>query len=384
MKKLLCLFFVFIILFLLIISTSATSIVGDGNSVYTLTQICSGLYYVCPASSPGEIIDYVITYDFIEYLDYIYNSRFKGSDEFKNGEDFLTYLNNSELANVLVFNEALENFITVFQSYKFTSEIDDELEIYNSYLQSHGNAQLTPEGFSEYLMYNNKTLYNVYMNGSYSLSSEMFASGNSSSSGGSSGSTTPGENKGENYGKSHTNDNHKITDSDCCYNPGYNDGLLDGGVVFQNSEKYQNIINENKTEAVEQFKQSNEYKETLESIRVEADEYAVDNYLKSEEYEATKDSCYAAGSNVGYTNAYSDLCSDVYYRGVVDGYSSFRGSNDHIADMDSSYRMGYDDGVSTERKNAVNPGAVIALMIILFVLLAVLISLFQIKKKKRR
>ncbi|MBR2024882.1 MAG: hypothetical protein IKA02_03640, partial [Clostridia bacterium] len=260
--------------------------------------------------------------------------------------------------------------------------VTDIYSNYANYEVSNNSASL--DGFLNYIRENNQTLYDHYSGYLHSFASSVYALGaSSSSSSGSSGSTTPGE-VGEHYGQSHNNSNHEIVDSDCCYKPGYNDGLLDGGDVFQNSEEYETIINENRTEAVKLFKQSTEYNETLESVRVEANEYAVDSYLKTDEYEATKDSCFVAGSEAGYTNAYSDLCSEVYYRGVADGHSSFRGSNEHIADMDSSYRMGYDDGVENERKNGINPAAVIALMIILFVLLAVLISLFQIKKKKRK
>ena len=374
MKKIICVFFAILTLIFLIVPSSADNIEDNSNYIIrdAFTGI-SGIYAIY--DSDNNIIEYFVTNDYLYFLESIYPD-YKSSSQYQNGSDFEGYI--WERYRIETSISIVYSIAGKYQQSQLMNEAKKEFEDYKS-----NDSTITEEEFSSYLQVSNPYLSWFYEENLSSFISEMITA-SKSTSGSSSGTTIPGENQGENYGKSHINNNHIITDSDCCYNPGYNDGILDGADEFKESNEYQETINNSKTEAVEQFKQSIEYKETLESIRVEADEYAVDNYLKSSEYEATKDSCYAAGSNVGYTNAYSDLCSDVYYRGVADGYSSFRGSNDHMADMDSSYRMGYDDGVSTERKNAVNPGAVIALMIILFVLLAVLISLFQIKKKKLR
>lgn len=344
----------------------------------SLNLISPGVYEL--KSAGGEVINVLLDNSFITYLDEKY-SLYEAWEN-KSTFNFLYFLYNVEHCSAMNYNQVAE-YVSMYSVIKTNNSINSEFNKYKESCNANGST-ISHEGFNEFLRVNNFSIYSEYMNSFYYLSKEMYSAGaSSSSSGGSSGSTVP-DDKGEHYGQSHGCDAPLDSSGACCYNPGYNDGILDGADEFKESNEYQETINNSKTEAIEQFKQSNEYKETLESIRVEADEYAVDNYLKSSEYESTKDSCFIAGSEAGYTNAYSDLCSDVYYRGVADGHSSFRGSNEHIADMDSSYRMGYDEGVKNERKNGVNPGAVIALMIILFVLLAVLISLFQIKKKKRK
>ena len=373
MKKVFLILCTIFMLTLFIISASADGLDEGVNTECILHPIEKGVYEV--VDNDANVIDIVITDDFIVLLDDEYFLYDTSEDKktmnfhrflFEKGYSFMNY------------NEVAE-YVTL---YTYKRIVTDIYSNYANYEVSNNSASL--DGFINYIRENNQTLFDHYSGYLHSFASSVYALGaSSSSSGGSSGSIVPGD-KGEHYGQSHGCDAPLDSSGACCYNPGYNDGILDGADEFKESNEYQETINNSKTEAVEQFKQSIEYKETLESIRVEADEYAVDNYLKSGEYEATKDSCFIAGSEAGYTNAYSDLCSDVYYRGVADGHSSFRGSNEHIADMDSSYRMGYDEGVKNERKNGVNPGAVIALMIILFILLAVLISLFQIKKKKRK
>lgn len=372
MKKVISIIFAILTLALLIVPASASNIVIGSD--YRIENAFSGLEGVYAIyDSDLNLIEYVATFDYFDCLSTIY-PLYKDSDSYKNGSDFEGYIWENYKIDTSV--TIVYSIAAYYQQSQLMAETKAEFENYKS-----TDSTITEEEFSTYLQSSNPYLSYFYNQNLSSLVSEMIASSSSSSSGGSSGGSTPGENQGEHYGNSHDNTNHTIGDSDCCYNPGYNDGLLDGADEYKESNEYEETINNSKSEAVEQYKQSNEYKETLESVAIEASEIAVDEYLKSDEYQSTKDSCYAAGSDAGYTNAYEDACSEVYSRGKTDGYAEFRGSMEYSKAVNSAYSSGWDDGADKARESAVNPGGVIASI---FILAGLIILLFILSGKKRK
>ena len=165
--------------------------------------------------------------------------------------------------------------------------------------------------------------------------------------------------KGDNYGNSH-NGNIDIYDSDCCYNPGYYDGVLDGGDTYKNSEQWDIDVNNE----INEYMQSTEYKALMNQYSTEV----INEYLLSAEYRAALDSSVAVGEAIGEANAYDRAYDEVLTQGRTEGYNSFRGSQEYLDALDSSSYVGYKKGVEDGKNSVVDPTGVIALIVILAVL----------------
>ncbi|MBO5356403.1 MAG: hypothetical protein J6A95_01420 [Clostridia bacterium] len=384
MKKVKGSFAIILVLLMLVltVSVSASKIKTDKSESYYLVNVydnVTGLYALCLNDT---IIDYVMTSDLFiffenEWLNYL------ESESFSNGEVFYDYIvdlvSDPDPCNLLT--EAL----TFYQSEKYTNEIDNIYEEYKSTVISQG-GKITPAGFSEYILNNYGSFYHNYINGSQSVFTEMYSAGasSSSSSGGSSSGSTPGENQGEHYGASHDNTNHIVTDSDCCYNPGYNDGLLDGEDNYKNSEDYQNVINEENQKAIEEYFNSEEYTSAMESLKTEIENTAVQQYKEGDEYKASIDSAYIVGSENGVASAYEKAADEMYNLGKAEGFNEFRNSQECVDVMDSCYGQGWKDGENHANENAINPGGVIVTVILILAGSALLLVLSRIKRKKKK
>lgn len=242
----------------------------------------------------------------------------------------------------------------------FAEDLDNH---FNDYVNSVGGLQnATPDGFSSYV--SNSPSYDFFCAfNSNSIGScfesfyEAGASSSSSSSHG--GSHVTIQDKGENYGKSHNGDSDTI-DTDCCYNPGYYDGVLDGGDTYKNSEQWDIDVNNE----INEYMQSSEYQTLMNEYSTEV----INEYLLSVEYQAAIDSSIAVGEAIGEANAYDRAYEEVLTQGRTEGYNSFRESQEYLDALDSSSYVGYKKGVEDGKNSVVDPTGVIALIVILAVL----------------
>lgn len=242
----------------------------------------------------------------------------------------------------------------------FAEELNNH---FNDYVNSVGGLQnATSDGFSSYVSnspsYDFFCAFNTNSIGScFESFYEAGASSSSSSSHG--GSHVTIQDKGENYGKSHNGDSDTI-DTDCCYNPGYYDGVLDGGDTYKNSEQWDIDVNNE----INEYMQSTEYQTLMNEYSTEV----INEYLLSVEYQAAIDSSIAVGEAIGEANAYDRAYEEVLTQGRTEGYNSFRESQEYLDALDSSSYVGYKKGVEDGKNSVVDPTGVIALIVILAVL----------------
>ncbi len=377
MKKVISILIVILTLALLIVPASAAELDGTGATQYTFNILNTGVYEVIDAGS--NVIDVVITEDFISFLDSEY--FFYNTSEDKKIIGFSAYLFRKGYA-CMNYNEVAE-YVSLYLDSRTIKDLYNEYSLY-----SISNNSATAEGFLEYIKSNNYTLYDNYYGYIHHFASEMYSLGASSSGSSSSGShgsssTVPNENKGSHYGASHTGGEDTI-DSSCCYNPGYNDGLLDGADNFQKSDEYTNILEENSTQAIEEYLKSEEYTSAMESLKTEIEETAVQQYKEGDEYQGALDSAYTVGSENGVASAYEKAADEVFALGVAEGFNKFRESQECVNVMDSCYGQGWKDGENYANENAINPGGVIVTVVLLIAGSAVLLVLSKVKVKKKR
>ena len=377
MKKVISIIIAILTLALLIMPASASNIVdGSDYTIFRAFSVFEGVYAMC--DSDFNVIEYVATADYLDYLAIIY-PLYKDSDSYKNGSDFEGYIWENYKIDTSV--TIVYSIAAYYQQSQLMAETKAEFENYKS-----TDSTITEEEFSTYLQSSNPYLSYFYNQNLSSFVSEMIASSSSSSSGGSSGgdSTVPEENQGEHYGSSHDNTNHIVTDSDCCYNPGYNDGLLDGEDNYKNSEDYQNVINEENQKAIEEYFNSEEYTSAMESLKTEIENTAVQQYKEGDEYKASIDSTYIVGSENGVASAYEKAADEMYNLGKAEGFNEFRNSQECVDVMDSCYGQGWKDGENHANENAINPGGVIVTVILILAGSALLLVLSRIKRKKKK
>lgn len=382
MKKVISILIAILTLVVLALPAAAGELVADGTQPYYINQVYDnipGLYSI--KDSDDTVIEYFITFEFDNYLTNEYDTYKYSVATDMYFIDYLDSLLPEDEDEDLYVIEIAYSYIQSFLARKF------QHDIYNTFCDYKNDAeyigeQITKEGFEKYLE-SNLSMQEFYNSGIDSLYNELNELSSSSSSG-SSGGSTPGENQGEHYGASHNNSNHIITDTDCCYNPGYNDGLLDGADEYKESNEYQETINNSKTEAVEEYFESEEYKSAMESLKTEIENTAVQQYKEGDEYKASIDSAYIVGSENGVASAYDKAAEEMYNLGKAEGFNEFRNSQECVDVMDSCYGQGWKDGENHANENAINPGGVIVTVILILAGSALLLVLSRIKHKKKK
>ncbi len=387
------------------------SMVANYEEKYNQTGCskCCELY----SNIPEFVYNYFLTLESItqEDLTAEYNrgkaagvSQYKASSEYSNAlstqynegytqgktDGVNEYKESEEYSNVLStqYNQGFEDGEEVGYSTgvkEYSELIASEWQSYLSHCDAYGES-ITCEGFDSYL-YNtcsssesNMYLYNQFLDTNLTTFEALYNSGaesaSSSSSGSSSsqhgGATISESSKGDNYGSSHYGD----VSTDCCYNPGYIDGVADGGANYKNSESYQADI----TNEINSYMQSEEY----QTLMNEYSEEVVTNYLKSEEYRTAIDSSFLAGQDAGEAEAWEKAKDEVLAEGVRQGYLNYKGSQEYKDAIDSSKTAGYLDGVEDGKNSVVDPSGVLILFAIAIFLGLIIFAIHKKVRSKRR
>lgn len=197
------------------------------------------------------------------------------------------------------------------------------------------------------------------------------------------------EQKGDNYDSTHTGSGCCVdTNGSLHYDEGYEDGLLDGSSGKYSQEELDSSINE----AIQNYINGAEYQGLIQQAREEGAKNAVEEYKDSTEYkdklkEENKNG-YDNGYNSGYEQAYDDAAEAMYDKGLADGYANFRNTEEYqntiIASADGGYEKGYLDGVDYGVKNAYDPATLISLIITLIGVVLVTGVILTAKAKKHK
>ena len=289
-----------------------------------------------------------------------------GVNEYKESEEYTNILSSKyEDGKESGYNEGYSKGM-----FDFAQEEKDLIEGYYSQ-----GGEFTANGLNEFISsYSSETFRDIYNSlgteSIYNLLEDNFSSSSSSSSHG--GSSVTVTQQGENYGKSHYGD----ISSDCCYNPGYIDGVADGGTIYKGSDSYQADI----TNEINSYMQSEEY----QTLMNEYSEEVVTNYLKSEEYRTAIDSSFVAGQDAGEADAWEKAKDEVLAEGVRQGYLNYKGSQEYKDAIDSSKTAGYLDGVEDGKNSVVDPSGVLILFAIAIFLGLIIFAIHKKVRSKRR
>ena len=254
--------------------------------------------------------------------------------------------------------------------FDFAQEEKDLIEGYYSL-----GGEFTANGLNEFISsFSSETFRDIYNSlgteSIYNLLEDNFSSSSSSSSHG--GSSVTVTQQGENYGKSHEGD----ISSDCCYNPGYVDGVADGGTIYKGSDSYQADI----TNEINSYMRSEEYQTLMNEYSAQV----VESYIDSIEYKSAIDSSFVAGQEAGEADAWEKAKDEVLAEGVRQGYLNYKGSQEYKDAIDSSKTAGYLDGVEDGKNSVVDPSGVLILFAIAIFLGIIIFAIHKKVRSKRR
>ena len=257
----------------------------------------------------------------------------------------------------------------------YAQEEKDLIEQYYTHYNQGGD--FTANGLDEYISSNSsETFRDIYASvgtsANYWLFEQNFSSGSSSSSSQHGGSTITESSKGDNYGASHVGS----VSTDCCYNPGYIDGVADGGANCKKSDSYQADI----TNEINSYMRSEEYQTLMNEYSAQV----VEQYIESNEYKFAIDSSFVAGQEAGEADAWEKAKDEVLAEGVRQGYLNYKGSQEYKDAIDSSKTAGYIDGVEDGKNSVVDPTGVLVLFAIVIFLGIIIFAIHKKARSKRK